>query len=77
MKIFETKGNNWMPNNSLNLLYFFVSLILLSLLWFNISYWSSSVIGSLTLLMYIIMVASWIGRLGGTCIQTRSKKVFS
>jgi len=52
-----------LKNSSLNSIYFFVSLVLLSLLWFNVSFYSSSVIGSLTLLIYIIVVGSWIGRL--------------
>jgi len=47
----------------LNLKYFFLSIAILSLLSFNMFYYSSSVVGSLMLLAYIICVGSWIGHL--------------
>lgn len=50
-------------NNILNLIYLFVSLIILSVFWFNTYYIFSSIIGSIILLLYIIFFGSWTGSL--------------
>jgi len=61
---------------SLNLTYFFVSLALLSLLSFNAYFYSSSVIGSLTLLTYILVIGSWTGRLLFSQDEKLSQQLF-
>jgi len=56
---------------SLSLKYFFVSLALLSVLSFNMFYYSLSIVGSITLLAYIICTGLWIGGL----LFSRERKV--